>query len=155
MNTETIADLTIAVDYGASLLNMIAAGHYGWVSPKSPLNASPSRAPPRGSPDQGLRELKRNTNAGGMYLEKHVHAAMLRRRRAGLAPNIFIVLLRRCVISWRSAGEAHGRDGVSHRRQDAMVSCCVHRLADLLSCLRQARQKVCCARCAMLIICGN
>jgi transposase, IS30 family len=28
------------------------------------------------------RELKRNTNAGGMYLERHAHTAMLRRRKA-------------------------------------------------------------------------
>ena len=40
------------------------------------------------------------------------------------------------------AGETHGRDGVSHRRQDAMAACGVHRLADLLSRLRQARQSL-------------
>ena len=34
------------------------------------------------------------------------------------------------------AGETHGRDGVSNRRQDAMAACGVHRPADLLSRLR-------------------
>src|SRR4051812_20540116 len=32
------------------------------------------------------REIKRNTNAGGIYYEVHAHKAMLRRREAAKAP---------------------------------------------------------------------
>jgi hypothetical protein len=33
MDTATIGDLIIAVDYGMSLRDMIAAGKYDWVNP--------------------------------------------------------------------------------------------------------------------------
>jgi hypothetical protein len=33
MSTDTIAGLTIAVDFGTSLVHMIAAGKYDWVNP--------------------------------------------------------------------------------------------------------------------------
>jgi IS30 family transposase len=36
------------------------------------------------------REIKRNLNAGGVYYEKHAHAAMLRRRKAAKAPALVI-----------------------------------------------------------------
>jgi transposase, IS30 family len=37
-----------------------------------------------------LREIKRNTNAGGMYLERHAQSAMLRRRKAAKAKCLVI-----------------------------------------------------------------
>ena len=40
----------------------------------------------------------------------------------------------------RGAGQAHGRDRLSDRRQDAMAACRLHGAADLLSRLHQARQ---------------
>lgn len=36
------------------------------------------------------REIRRNTNAAGIYLEKHAHAIMLRRRKAAKAPSLII-----------------------------------------------------------------
>jgi IS30 family transposase len=37
-----------------------------------------------------IREVKRNTNAGGIYYERHAHAAMLRRRKAAKAKYLLI-----------------------------------------------------------------
>jgi hypothetical protein len=41
MNTDTIADLTVEVDYRKSLSDMIAAGNYDWVNPNITLGNFP------------------------------------------------------------------------------------------------------------------
>ena len=37
-----------------------------------------------------IREIKRNTNAVGIYYEVHANATMLRRRKAAKAPSLII-----------------------------------------------------------------
>jgi hypothetical protein len=51
MNTDTIAALTIAVDFDTSLPNMIAAGKYDWVNP----DITPDKFPVEGTGKKTFR----------------------------------------------------------------------------------------------------